>query len=174
MSVTNPLFLGVFCTFYGTRRIILSTICPVVLSCTGLSPALCNYLAQCCLCQFYPGPNAPVSTLLCSAAFFVTGNFHCKNPTLFTPYFRICSHFTRGLLTHYSVFSSLSPPGLLTLYFKFTHTLLQVYPSFPSDFTHRLFWVTSHLHWVYSHFSLGAPTSYSVCSHTLFRFFSHS
>ena len=42
------------------------------------------------LCQFYPGQNAPISTSLCSAVFFVknnlpyttyrnTGNFHCKN-----------------------------------------------------------------------------------------------
>ncbi len=62
-------------------------------------------------------------------------------------------------------------PGLLTLYFKFTHTLLQVYPSFPSDFTHRLFWVTSHFTLGLLSFSLGAPTSYSVCSHTFIQVF---
>ena len=110
MSVTNPLSLGMFCTFYSDRRTIFSTVCTLVLSCTGLYPSLYNYFTW-CLCQLYLGWNAPVSTLLCSAtfkkkvafflkvaelSFFVkgnlsyathrnTGNFHCKKHNLPLP-----------------------------------------------------------------------------------------
>ena len=156
MSVTNPLFLGVFCTLYGARRTILSTICPLVLSSTGLSPAVCNYLAQCCLCQFHSGRNAPVSTLLCSAAFFVTGNFHCKNTIYlshgFTHHllhdtlhltsgcthtlFQVYSDFDSSLFTVYSVFTLTFLLVFLTRYSRCTLTLLHVLLALHSRFTH--------------------------------------
>ena len=169
MSVTNPLFLGVFCTLYGARRTILSTVCPLVLSSTGLSPALCNYLAQCCLCQFYSGWNAAVSTVLCSAAFFVTGNFHCKNtiylshgfthPLLHDTLHRVYSHLTSGcthtliqvysdfnlsLFTVYSMFTLTFLPVLLTLYSRCSLTLLHVLLALYSRITHTLLQVNSH------------------------------
>ena len=174
MSVTNPLFLGVFCTFYGTRRIILSTICPVVLSCTGLSPALCNYLAQCCLCQFYSGRNAAVSTVLCSAAFFVIGNFHCKNtiylshgfthPLLHDTLDRVYSHLSSGcthtLFQAYSDFNS----SLFSVYSVFTLTFLLVFLTRYSRCSLTLLHVLLTLHSRFTHTS--------VISHTFLRIFS--
>ena len=83
MSVTNPLFLGMFCT-YADRRT-FSKMSTVVLSCARLSPALCDYLTQ-WLCQFYPGWNiwTLFSSFLCGKTTFYTtyrntGNFYCKN-----------------------------------------------------------------------------------------------
>ena len=72
----------------------------LILSCTRLSPTLYNYLTS-CLCQFYLGRNALVSTSLCSGCFFVkgnlsyatyrnTGNFHCKN-TIYLLHPQCCS-----------------------------------------------------------------------------------
>ena len=133
-----------FCIFYGNRRTILSTICPLVLSCTGLSPALCNYLAQCYLCQFHSGWNAPVSTLLCSAAFFVTGNFHCKNtiylshgfthPLLHDTLHRVYSHLTSGCThTLFQVYSDFNS-SLFTVYSVFTLTFLLVFLTWYSSF----------------------------------------
>ena len=85
MSVTNPLFSGLFCTLYGDRRAVFPKIS--TLFCPGLGSPL-PYI----MCQVYPGLNASVSTLLCSAASLVknnlsyttygnTGNFHSKNTT---------------------------------------------------------------------------------------------
>jgi len=169
VSVTNPLFLGVFCTFYGARRTIFSTICPVVLSCIGLSPALCNYPTSYCLCQFHSGRNAPVSTLLCSAAFFVTGNFHCKN-TIYLSHgfthpllhdtlhltsgctqalFQVYSDFNSSLFTVYSVFTLTFLLVLLAQYSRCSLTLLHVLLALHSRFTHT-----------------------SVISHTFLRIFS--
>ena len=165
------MFLGVFCIFYGNRRTIFSTVCPLVLSCTGLSPALCNYLAKYCLCQFHSGRNAAVSTVLCSAAFFVTGNFHCKNtiylshgfthPLLHDTLHRVYSHLTSGcthtlfqvysdfassLFTVYSVFTLTFLLVLLTQYSRCSLTLLHVLLALYSRITHTLLQVYSHFH----------------------------
>ena len=174
MSVTNPLFLGVFCTFYLTRRTIISTVCPLVLSCTGLSPALCNYLAQCCLCQFYSGWNAAVSTVLCSAAFFVTGNFHCKNtiylshgfthPLLHDTLHRVYSHLTSGCThTLFQVYSDFNS-SLFTVYSVFTLTFLLVFLTRYSRCSLTLLHVLLALHSRFTHTS--------VISHTFLRIFS--
>ena len=154
----QPFVLGVFCTLYGARRTILSTICPLVLSCTGLSPALCNHLAQCYLCQFHSGWNAPVSTLLGSAAFFVTGNLHCKNtiylshgfthPLLHDTLHRVYSHLTSGCThTLFQVYSDFDS-SLFTVYSMFTlfswFYSLQVYSHLASCFTYTLLQNYSH------------------------------
>ena len=155
------------------RRTMLSKISALLLSCSRLFPTLCNFLTS-CLCQLYPGWNAPVSTSLSSAAFVVTGNFHCKNTiylsqgftqTLLHVYthFTLCWHTlhsrcTRPLLCVYSPFSPGLPHALLWVYWYFTPALLWLFFTLYSGCIHNLLQVNSHftpglliLCWVFAH-----------------------
>jgi len=88
---------------------------------------------------------------------------------LLTLYIRFYSHstprFTHILLHVFSKLWSPSTPGLLTLYFMVTHSLLQVY----SHFTLGL--VTPYSGY-YSHFTLALLTLYSGLTHTSIQVYS--
>ena len=108
-----------------------------------------------------------------------------SSPCVRTHYFGFYSHFTEGLLKHYTSFThtflyvySCFTLGLLMLYFRFTYTLWSVYSLFTQDvlttyskFTHTLGLLILYTGF-YSAFTLGLLTLYSRCSHILLRIYS--